>query len=141
MAKTIEDYKKDYEAAKAAGDAAGMKAANDGANAIRAAQGVAAEYATADIAKVAGQSSYTPLNATSAAGINRDAYDEQVKKQQAYVAANPSAARPLTPEEADEKYSDVINSTVRSGYYTQSAADAQKAAAAGLGVTPTTYNG
>ena len=140
-AKTIEDYKRDYEAARLAGDAAGMKAANDGANAIRAAQGVAAEYATADIAKVAGQSSYTPLNATSAAGINRDAYDEQVKKQQAYVAANPSAARPLTPEEADEKYSDVINSTVRSGYYTQSAADAQKAAAAGLGVTPTSYNG
>lgn len=143
-AKTIEDYKRDYEAARLAGDAAGMKAANDGANAIRAAQGMAAEYATADIAKVAGQSSgksYTPLNATSAAGINRDAYDEQVKKQQAYVAANPSAARPLTSDEANEKYSDVINSTVRSGYYTQSAADAQKAAAAGLGVTPTTYNG
>lgn len=57
MAKTINDYKADYAAARAAGDAAGMKAANDGANALRAAQGQAAEYATADIAKVAAGSS------------------------------------------------------------------------------------
>lgn len=146
MAKTIEDYKKDYEAAKAAGDAAGMKAANDGANAIRASLGMAAEYANRDIANVAARAaasgtSYTPLNATAAAGINRDAYEEQVEKQKQYVAANPSAAKPLTSAEAREKYSDVINSVVRSGYYTQSAADAGKAAAAGLGVTPTTYNG
>lgn len=55
--KTIEDYKKDYAEASARGDAAGMKAANDGANAIRAAQGQAAQYATADIARVAAQSS------------------------------------------------------------------------------------
>ena len=41
--KTIEEYKKDYAAAKAAGDAAGMKAANDGANAVRAASGQAAD--------------------------------------------------------------------------------------------------
>lgn len=145
MAKTIEDYKKDYEAAKAAGDAAGMKAANDGANAIRASLGIAAEYANRDIANVAAKAaantSYTPLNATSAAGINRDAYEEQVEKQKQYVAANPSASKPLTSAEAKEKYSDVLDSVVRSGYYTQSAADAQKAAAAGLGVTPTTYRG
>lgn len=53
MAKTIDQYKAAYAAAKAAGDAAAMKAANDGANAVRASQGVAAEYATADIAKTA----------------------------------------------------------------------------------------
>jgi len=53
MAKTIEDYKKDYAAAAAAGDAAAMKAANDGANAIRAATGQKAEYATDDINTVA----------------------------------------------------------------------------------------
>ena len=53
MAKTIEQYKADYAAAKAAGNAAAMQAANNGANAIRASQGVAAEYATADIAKTA----------------------------------------------------------------------------------------
>lgn len=51
MAKTIDDYKKDYADARARGDAVGMKAANDGANAIRASQGKAAEVASADIAK------------------------------------------------------------------------------------------
>lgn len=53
MAKTIDDYKKDYAAAAARGDAAGMKAANDGANAIRASQGQSQQYATSDINKVA----------------------------------------------------------------------------------------
>lgn len=57
MAKTIGDYKKDYAAAKAAGDAAGMKAANDGANAIRASMGQAAQVASNDISKVAASSS------------------------------------------------------------------------------------
>ena len=53
MAKTIDDYKKDYADAAARGDAAGMKAANDGANAIRASLGQAQEHATSDINKVA----------------------------------------------------------------------------------------
>lgn len=57
MAKTIDDYKKDYADARARGDAAGMKAANDGANAVRASQGQKAEVASSDIAKVAGGSS------------------------------------------------------------------------------------
>lgn len=56
MAKSIDDYKKDYEKAKAAGDAKGMKAANDGANAIRASKGEAAQVASKDIASVAAQS-------------------------------------------------------------------------------------
>ncbi len=51
MGKTIDDYKKDYAAARARGDAAGMQAANDGANAIRRAQGQAEERADVDIAK------------------------------------------------------------------------------------------
>ena len=53
MAKTIEDYKRDYAEAAARGDAAGMKAANDGANAIRRSEGIAEEKATSDINKVA----------------------------------------------------------------------------------------
>lgn len=53
MAKTIEDYKKDYESARARGDSAGMQAANDGANAIRRAQGQAEEKATQDVAQTA----------------------------------------------------------------------------------------
>lgn len=57
MPKTIDDYKKDYADARARGDAAGMKAANDGANAVRASQGQKAEVASSDIAKVAGGSS------------------------------------------------------------------------------------
>lgn len=60
MAKTIGDYKKDYAAAKAAGDAAGMKAANDGANAIRASMGQAAQVASEDIAKVGAGSGGSP---------------------------------------------------------------------------------
>lgn len=49
---TIDGYKAAYESARARGDAAGMQAANDGANAIRAAQGIAPEYANEDIASV-----------------------------------------------------------------------------------------
>ena len=142
MAMTIEDYKKMYEQARAAGDAAGMQAANDGANAIRAAQGAAPEYATADIAKIAAQSSsYTPINATSAAGVDRAAYNDQVRRQQQYIASNPSAVQGMSTDEKYADYGDLINSTVRSGYYTSNAADAQRAAAAGLGVTETVYNG
>lgn len=142
MAMTIEDYKKMYEQARAAGDAAGMQAANDGANAIRAAQGAAPEYAAADIAKIAAQSSsYTPVNATSAAGIDRAAYNDQVRRQQQYIASNPSAVQGMSTDEKYADYGDLINSTVRSGYYTSNAADAQRAAAAGLGVTETVYNG
>ena len=51
MAKTIDDYKREYAAARAKGDAAGMQAANDGANAIRRSQGQAEERADVDIAK------------------------------------------------------------------------------------------
>lgn len=74
MAKTIEQYKADYAAAKAAGNAAAMQAANAGANAIRASQGVAAEYATADIAKTAAKNTTpapapTKTNTSSVAGI------------------------------------------------------------------------
>ena len=53
--KTIADYQADYAAARAKGDAAGMKAANDGANAIRTANGQTAQYATGDINSVAKQ--------------------------------------------------------------------------------------
>lgn len=45
MAKTIDDYKKDYAAAQAAGDKAGMAAANDAANALRQQQGQAVQVA------------------------------------------------------------------------------------------------
>lgn len=53
MAKTIEQYQRDYQEAKARGDSAGMAAANQGANAIRAAQGQAAVNASDDIGMAA----------------------------------------------------------------------------------------
>ena len=65
MAKTIDDYKKDYAAARARGDAAGMQAANDGANAIRASQGQAAQVASEDIAKIQPSSASKTPTATS----------------------------------------------------------------------------
>lgn len=142
--KTIEDYKKDYEAAKAAGDAAGMQAANDGANAIRASMGVAPEYATADIANVAAAAaanSYTPINSYAAAAVDKAAYNQEVSKQQQYIASNPTATQGMTWDEKTANYGDIIDSTILTGYYTQDAAAAQKAAAAGLGVTPTSYHG
>ena len=45
MPKTIEDYKKDYAAAQAKGDKAGMAAANNAANALRQQQGQAVQVA------------------------------------------------------------------------------------------------
>ncbi|HWS44178.1 MAG TPA: hypothetical protein VN421_13970 [Pseudoflavonifractor sp.] len=57
--KTIDDYKADYNAARARGDATGMQAANDGANKLREETGQAKEYASADIAKIAAQGSAT----------------------------------------------------------------------------------
>lgn len=45
MAKTIDDYKKDYAAAQAKGDKAGMAAANNAANALRQQQGQKVEVA------------------------------------------------------------------------------------------------
>lgn len=53
MAKTIADYSKDYFAAKASGDALGMRNANDEANKLRNAMGEDAQYANTDIAAAA----------------------------------------------------------------------------------------
>lgn len=65
--KTIDDYKKDYEAARSSGNAAGMKAANDAANAIRASQGQAAQVANKDIEYIASQNKNTNLPASAQA--------------------------------------------------------------------------
>lgn len=139
MTKTIEDYKKDYALAKAAGDAAGMQAANDGANALRAASGQAAQYATTDIQNTA-KSSYTPVNATSAPGVNYDNYLSEVAKQQSYQAANPTAGQAYTADEKQTKYGSITDPIYNTGVYTKDK-DAAYAAAAqqGVSVTPTQY--
>jgi hypothetical protein len=152
---TIEDYKKMYAQARAAGDAAGMQAANDGANAIRAANGEAAQYATEDIAKIAAQSStgssastssasgYTTQNqSVSAAADPVKATQAAAAAQKQYVSANPTATQYPTTEEKQEKYGDVLSDVVQTGYYTKDYAAAQAAAEKyGVSVTPTTYNG
>ncbi|MCI2106900.1 MAG: hypothetical protein LKK00_09340 [Intestinimonas sp.] len=53
VSKTIQDYKDAYKEAKAKGDSAGMQAANDGANAIRSANGMATQSASQDISNTA----------------------------------------------------------------------------------------
>lgn len=68
MAKSIGEYKKDYEAARARGDAAGMQAANDGANAVRASLGLTAQSASDDISKF--QSSSTAKTPTTTSGTS-----------------------------------------------------------------------
>lgn len=73
MAKTIEDYKKDYAAAAARGDAAGMAAANQGANAIRAQTGQKQELATQHIANVAGANKGGTTGQASAGNAFNDA--------------------------------------------------------------------
>lgn len=125
MAKTIEDYKKDYELARANGDAAGMQAANDGANALRAASGQQLEYATVDINKTANANSgsssgkvtgntgsninYTPANASSGSHIDYDTYVDEVKKQQSYIDKTGSST-PYTTEDYQKLYGDIYNS-------------------------------
>lgn len=117
MAKTIGDYKKDYEAAKAAGDAAGMKAANDGANAIRASLGQQAQVASEDIAKVAAKSGSIPAGSPtntaaagfggSATGVNTYTQDQQsIKDQmnansQAWHTADDATKKQLEQENKD----------------------------------------
>ena len=54
--KSIADYQSDYARARANGDAVGMQKANDGANALRKAQGLPAQDASKDIASIAAKS-------------------------------------------------------------------------------------
>ncbi len=61
---SIKEASDAYFAAKAKGDAAGMKAANDAANSIRQSQGQKPQYATSDIASVANRNNPTTATAT-----------------------------------------------------------------------------
>lgn len=111
MAKTIADYKKDYGDARQRGDAAGMQAANDGANAIRRQQGVAEQHATADINKIANQSrpsssgsgsrppsgSSSKPKGNSASGVNVNTGWQQTIRDQ--MNDNSNAWHTASPEE------------------------------------------
>lgn len=73
--KSIDDYKKAYADARANNDSAGMQAANDGANAIRRAQGIAEEKATDDIAYIRDRNNYSELS---------DDRKQQIAQQNSY---------------------------------------------------------
>lgn len=95
MAKTIEDYQKDYQAASARGDHAAMDAAHAAAEAIRAGQGYSGGVDGSQYIPVSsgsGGSSYTPTGAGSDywAGMNNvtnDHNDMLHKYQDQYNAA------------------------------------------------------
>lgn len=110
MAKTINDYKKDYADARAKGDAAGMKAANDGANAIRSQTGQKAEYAGQDIKNVgssSGSSSSSGKTYQTTQKPDRDRDD----RGGSYDASKPQGAKYSGP------YTDTPARALDSGYY------------------------
>lgn len=67
MAKTIDDYKKDYAAAQAKGDKAGMAAANNAANALRQQQGQAVQVA--DVTKEVYGNNYVGSTASGGTSV------------------------------------------------------------------------
>lgn len=101
MAKTIDDYKKDYDEARKRGDAAGMQAANDGANAIRREQGQAEQKATQDISNTANKSVSSGGSRVSSSGSSssssRGSYNQNKPQgaQMSGVDYDDVADRPL----------------------------------------------
>ena len=88
---------------------------------------------------------YTPINATAAADINLAAHNAEVEKEKANQAVNPTTT--MGTAEKQQKYGDIIAGTnggllqnTAAGYYTNDAANAQRAQGYGAAVTPTTYN-
>lgn len=105
MAKTIADYKMDYDVARALGDAAAMREANDAANAIRTANGEAAQVASQDIANTAIASAQANTanraQSTSSASTTdqiNSLYDAYLKKQLDALSAQETQ---ITPQYAE----------------------------------------
>lgn len=90
--------------------------------------------------QAAKKSGYTPVNATSAPGVDYGKYLSEVAKQQEYQAANPTAGQAYTAREKQEKYGSITDPIYNTGVYTKDR-DAAYAAAAqqGTTVTPTRY--
>ena len=91
---TIKEASEAYFAAKEKGDAAGMKAANDAANAIRASNGEAAQYATQDINNVAKQSAASSGSGVSSASASSPASAPSSTPAQGSAAGNVSVTLP-----------------------------------------------
>lgn len=88
---------------------------------------------------------YVPINATAAASVDLAAHNAEVEKEKANQAVNPTTT--MGTAEKQQKYGDIIAGTnggllqnTSAGYYTNDAANAQRAQGYGAAVTPTTYN-
>lgn len=99
MAKTIEDYKKDYAAAQAKGDKKGMAAANNAANALRQQQGQKVEVA--DVTKEVYGNNYVGAPTTGSTSSNRVNSGSSSSNQTGmkftsspYVSAAPNTQQP-----------------------------------------------
>lgn len=101
MAKTIEDYKKDYAAAQARGDKEGMAAANNAANTLRQQQGQAVQVA--DVTKEVYGSNYVgaPQKSNATSGIVTSTSEQQSIKDQ--MAANSDAWHTATSQEEKDR--------------------------------------
>ena len=92
--KSIADYGKEYEAAKKSGNYAGMKAANEAANAIRASQGQSAYNASSDIYKTAEKSAKLSAAMSGGTGLSgsngywTDASGNRITQEQGLAGVN-----------------------------------------------------
>lgn len=111
MAKTIADYKKDYEEARKNGDAAGMQAANDGANAIRKQQGQAIQSASQDISNTANRISSSSSNRVSGSSSSSSRPSSSGSKG-TYDPSKPQGA-----QMSGVAYDDVADRPLDSTYY------------------------
>ena len=100
MVKSIGEYKKDYEAARARGDAAGMQAANDGANAVRVSLGLAKQSASADIAKFQTPTKTTTTTSKGSSGSSRSSGSFGSSSGHNYLPGTPTSTQTArTPQE------------------------------------------
>ena len=121
--KSIADYGKEYEAAKKAGNYAGMKAANEAANAIRASQGQSAYNASADIYKAAEKSAKLSAAMSGGTGLSgsngywTDAAGNRITQEQGLAGINvdPKYVNALIGGTTNQYNQDVRNAAGSSG--------------------------
>lgn len=117
--KTVNDYSKDYYAARASGDTAGMKAANDAANADRVKQGLSTQVASQDIPNVAAN----PSGAMSGGGSSRGDYNIGSTSGQQIAAGLPTGQSFKAADGSTwtKNANGTVSVTQSDGYFTQNA--------------------
>ena len=117
FAKTIDDYKKDYAEAKARGDYEGMQKANDGANAIRRANGEAEQKATTDIANTRNQYSSSSSGTSSSKGTSGGASSNVDLGTMIQNAINSNAGVDTVRDLYNQRYDKIANNSNLQQYY------------------------